>query len=36
MTLRSALRSDAKQLPYQAVMQPVQMLSMVLLKNLSI
>ena len=29
----STLRSNAKQLPYQAVLQPVQMLSMVLLLN---
>ena len=28
-TLCSALRSEAKQLPYQAVMHPVRMLSMV-------
>ena len=28
-TLCSALRSEAEQLPYQAVMQPVGMLSMV-------
>jgi hypothetical protein len=28
-TLCSTLRSDAKELPYQAVMQPVKMLSMV-------
>jgi hypothetical protein len=28
-TLCSALRSEAEQLPYQAVMQPVRMLSMV-------
>ena len=27
-TLCTALRSDAKQLPYQVVMQPVKMLSM--------
>ena len=32
-TFCSAVQSDAKQLPYQAVMQPVNMLSMVLLYN---
>ena len=33
-TLCSALRSEAEQLPYQAVMQPITMLSMVQLQNL--
>ena len=33
-TLCSALRSEAEQLPYQAVMQPVRMLSMLQLYNL--
>ena len=32
-TLCSALRSDAEQLPHQAVMQPFRMLSMVQLEN---
>ena len=32
-TLCSALRSEAEQLPYQAVMQPIKMLSMVQLYN---
>ena len=33
-TLCNALRSDAKQLPYQAVMQPVRMLSIVQLERI--
>ena len=32
-TLCSALRSEAELMPYQAVMQPVRMLSMVQLYN---
>ena len=33
-TLLRALRSETKQLPYQAVMQPLRMLSIVQLNNL--
>ena len=33
-TLCCALQSEAEQLPHQAVMQPVRMLSIVQLKNL--